>query len=478
MYRKVIRVFACAAALSLPVESLRAETLAEIYQLAVTNDPLLRAAEASYQSGKEALPQSRAGLLPTLSASASYNDGNGTSGNSRTLGASFIAQSVGDYDDETENYSVSLTQPIFDLPAWFTFKQGKDLGQQAAAQFAADQQASIIRVADAYFEVLRANENLTSSEAEKRAIGRQLEQTKERFEVGLLPITDVHEAQAAYDAAVVNTLESKSAVNIAFEGLEVITGQAHNSLASLAPEFPITDPEPADRASWVKFAQAHNFSLKAAQLAMTAAKNSAQSKKSEYLPKVTASLNYTKRYNDGVFNRDGGVDPNNPPAVEAPARQPFVSDEEATIFTLRLDAPIYTGGLISSQRRQAYQEYVQAQENHVLAQRDTTRQARSQHLLVLTDAARVKARSQAIVSAKSAEEATQAGYDVGTRNIVDVLISQRVLYRSKRDYANARYDYIGSMLRLKEVAGQLSPEDIAQLDRWLNAGAPVERAIR
>ena len=464
--------------LSLSANSASAETLAEIYELALANDPQVRAAEASYKAGQEALPQARSGLLPTLSASAAYSDGDGIRGNSRTLGSSFVSQSIGDYDDEGESYSVSLTQPLFDLPAWFTFKQGKDLDQQAAAQFAKEQQSTIIRVTDTYFAVLRAKENLSSSQAEERAIGRQLEQTKERFEVGLLPITDVHEAQAAYDSALVNTLEARSALDIAFEGLQVLTGKHHGSLAGLTAEFPITPPEPLEREAWVTFAQSNNLALKAARLSMMAAENHAQSTKSEHLPKVSASLNYSKNYNDGVFNRDGGVDPNPPFGFEDPARQPFTADEEATVFTLRLDAPLYSGGMISSQRRQASQESILARENHLLAQLNTTQQARSQHLRVLTDAARVRARAQAITSARSAEEATQAGYEVGTRNIVDVLISQRTLYQAQRDYANARYDYVASMLRLKEVAGQLSPQNIAQLDRWLSSEINVERATK
>lgn len=455
-----------------------AQTLADIYQLALTNDPQLHLAQASFRAGQETGIQSRSALLPQLSASAGFRDGNGTSATSRTLGSSFIAQSIGDYDDESENYSVSLSQPLFDLSAWFNFKRGKELDQLASARFAEAQQNLIIRVSDTYFSVLRANETLRSTQAEERAIKRQLEQTRERFEVGLLPITDVHEAQAAYDAALVSTLEYRSALDIAFEGLEVLTGTRHSHLAGLATEFPVGKPDPLDKDSWVRFAQNNNFALEAARLAMTAARHHADSKKSEHLPKISAHLNYSKNYSDGVFNRDGGIDPNNPPNIEAPARQPFASDEEATVFELRLDAPLFSGGMISSQRRQAFQEYILARENYVLAQRTTTQQARSQHFRVLTDAARVTARAQAITSAASALEATEAGYQAGSRNIVDVLISQRTLYQAQRDYANARYDYISSMLRLKEVAGQLSPQDITQLNHWLSEDISVERAAQ
>ncbi|HCO61671.1 MAG TPA: secretion protein [Porticoccaceae bacterium] len=460
--------FTCGAVLALtPLVTTAADTLSDIYQLALTNDPTLRAANAAFNAGKESIPLGRAGILPKITASAEFTDGDGDRSNFRTLnidGNSFESGAAGDNDDETESYSVSLSQPLFDLPAWFTFKQGYDLDQQAEAQFAADQQSTIVRVTEAYIDVLRANENLVTSLAEQRAIGRQLEQTKERFDVGLLPITDVHEAQAAYDSAMVNTLEAQSALDIAFEGLEVITGQRHQELAGLSSEFPIKETEPADSKSWVEFSQQNNFALEVSRLAMTAAEKTAKAKRAEHLPTLTASLGYSNFHRDGHFLRDDGN------------TQPFAEDDEPTVFSLRLDAPIFTGGLVSAERRKAYQDYLQAQELYLLKQRQITQQARSQHLSVSTDAARVKARKQAITSATSALEATDAGYEVGTRNIVDVLISQRVLYQAQRDYANARYDYIISMLKLREVAGQLSPEHLAELDRWLSQEIKINRA--
>ncbi|MEZ0153115.1 MAG: TolC family outer membrane protein [Candidatus Reddybacter sp.] len=437
---------------------LQAETLAEIYQLALNNDAQLRAAHAAFNAGKQSIPRARAGLLPTINGSIEMTDGDGDSSSFRTLnfpGQTFNAGAAGERDDETEFYSLSLTQPLFDMPAWFTFKQGFDLDQRANADLAAEQQALIVRVAVAYTEVLRTSENLITAKAEQRAIGRQLEQTKERFEVGLLPITDVHEAQAAYDAARVNTLEAEGALDIAFEALEVMTGQPHTELAGLAAEFPIQPTDPVDREAWVKFAQDNNFTLAAARLTVQAAEKNAKAKRAEHLPRVSANLSYSNYHQDGSFKLDDG---NN---------QPFSDDEEPLVFSVRMDAPIYSGGFVSAERKIAQQEFIQAQETLLHTQRSTTQQARSQHLKVHTNSARVEARSLGIISAKSALEATQAGYDVGTRNIVDLLISQRVLYRSQRDYANARYDYILSMLNLKEVAGLLSPDDINKLNAWM-----------
>lgn len=456
---------------------LQAETLLEIYDLAMSNAPQLKAAEATYKVGREALPQARAALLPSITGTIGVQEGQGIQHNSRVLGADFLAQAIGDYHDATETYRLSLSQPVFDLPAWFNFQRGKDLDQRAAAQFSADQQSIVLDVTDAYFGVLRANENLTSAEAEERAIGRQLEQTKERFDVGLLPITDVHEAQAAFDSATVNTLEAKSALDIAFEALEVLTGKPHDQLAGLTKDFPVIKPEPIDRESWVQFAQANNFALRVARLDVDAAGKAATAAKAEHLPKVRASVDYQKNLSDGTLHRDAGLR-NQQGTLDPAVSQPFSTDLESTVLGLHLNAPLYSGGATTSRQRQAYQENIRSQENYVLAQRTTTQRARSQHLQVLTDAARISARAQAITSAQSALDATQAGYEVGTRNIVDVLISQRTLYQAQRDYANARFDYINSMLRLKEVAGQLSPGDVEQLNRWLDAGITVGKAVR
>ncbi|MCC6296727.1 MAG: TolC family outer membrane protein [Pseudomonadales bacterium] len=476
MPKKLARIRWVAVAAWCGSNLVQAETLLEIYQLAMDNAPQVKAAEANYRAGKEALPQARAGLLPNISGSYDYQDGDGNQNVSRVLGADFVSRAPGDFDDETETYRLSLTQPVFNLPAWFNFQRGKVLDARAASQFSVDQQAILLEVTDAYFGVLRAGENLVSAEAEERAIARQLEQTKERFDVGLVPITDVHEAQAAYDTATVNTLEAKSALNIAFEALEVLTGRPHDHLVGLAASFPVTKPEPLDAESWVKFAQDNNFALEVSRLDMESARRGADIAKSGHAPTVTASIDYQKSQNQGVLNRDAGILNPTTGLIDPALRQPFVNDIESTVFGVSLNVPIFSGGLVSSQRRQAYQEWMRAQENYVLAQRNTTQDARSRHLQVLTDAARIQARRQAVTSAQSALDATQAGYEVGTRNIVDVLISQRTLYQAQRDYANARFDYINSMLRLREIAAQLGPGDVEQINRWLDPNLNVGKA--
>ncbi len=445
------------------------DSLSEIYELALQNDPQLRAARAAYLAGSESENISRAGLLPQISAAGEYSEAETKGSSTTVLGQGAVFGREGETDTDSRHYSVTLTQPIFDLPAWFTFQQGKELSQQAMLQFSADQQALILRSAETYFDVLRARENLETALAEEKAIKRQLEQTRERFEVGLLPVTDVHEARAAFDEATVTTLEIRGALDIAFERLTVLTGQSHEQLSGLMPDFPVVNPEPADREEWVRFSLQNNFSLQVAKHVRNAADNNAQSKKYEHMPTLTGAFSYYDDYSDSDFKgRDLNTNQN--------FSRPSEIDQDGHSVALRLNVPIFTGGLVSAQRRQAYQQFVQAEENHINTQRNTVQNARSLHLLVLTNTARVKARNQTIISAKSALEATQAGYEAGTRTIVDVLVVQRNLYQARRNYANSRYDYIASLLKLKEVAGQLSPEDIYQLNAWLDPELSVLKA--
>lgn len=443
-----------------------AEDLADIYNLAVDNDPQLRAAHAAYMAGKESENIGRAGLLPQISASAEYSE---TESNERSesvfvldLGENpqeVASGTVGDGDSEETRFSVSLSQPVFNLPAWYDYKQGATVSEQARLQYAADQQELILRVATAYFNVLRAGENLTSAMAEEEALERQLEQTQQRHEVGLLPITDVHEAQAVYDDARVNTLVLRGELNVAFEQLQVLTGRSHDRLAGLADKFPVEPPE-APATDWVQKALNNNLELQVAQRARDAARQNANARKAEHLPTLTGTYSYTDSDSDKEFvgtNLSG-----------EPIDTPSSNTMETNTIALRLEVPIFTGGLVSAERRQAYHQYVESDETANYRLRNTTQQARTAHLNVETNAARVKARKQAIRSARSALEATRAGYDVGTRNIVDVLLAQRTLFQARRDYASSRYDYIASTLELKQVAGQLSPDDIYQLNAWVD----------
>ena len=414
--------------------SANAETLADIYQLAVKNDPIAGAAKATYKANKETLKQGKAVLLPQLNASSSKVE----------------PESDENIDPITTTYRASLSQSLINVPAWFQFRSAKNMDQAAEAKFSAQQQSLIIRVSESYFNVLRAYDNKQTRQAEELAIQRQLEQVTERFEVGLLPITDVHEIQAIFDDARVNSLEANGALDIAFDQLQVLSGKSHNQLAGLKDGFNAEAPIPAAAESWVEFALANNFELKASQLTQQAAVETAKAAKAQHLPKVTISADYSKR------------------DIEATATAGAMMTEE-TAINLNLTMPIFSGGLTSSQSRQASYQAQTAEQNYIATKRNTMQAARSNYQSAITNAARVKARKQAITSAESALKATQAGYEVGTRNIVDVLLAQRTLFQAKRNYSNAKYDYILSMMRLKQVAGQLSPKDIFELNSWLSS---------
>ena len=441
--QRSIKTLAVSITLFLAAQTAWADSLNDIYQAALQNDPVLRAARASFNAEREAKNISRAALLPRLSISGDYTE---VEQNENAL----TSPTLGLIDSETTAYNATLSQAIFDMPSWYNFQGAKKLSQRARAQFAADQQSLIIRVSQAYFTVLRAYDNLQTRNAEELAIQRQLEQTRERFEVGLLPVTDVHEAQAAFDDAAVNRLEARSAVNIAFEGLQVLTGQDHQVLAGLKDNFTASAPVPETNEDWVDLALANNFQLKVAELGKDAAYNQAKAAAAVRLPKISGRASY---YDSDAEGTNLG--------------NPFESLQDGHQYVISISMPIWGGG-VDAQRRQAKQRSIQSAESYTAAKRNTVQSARSKHQSVITNAARVKARRQAITSADSALSATQAGYEVGTRNIVDVLVAQRTLYRAKRNYANARYDYILSMMALKEVAGQLSPEDIASLNAWLD----------
>ena len=441
--QRSIKTLVVSITLFLAAQTAWADSLNDIYQAALQNDPVLRAARASFNAEREAKNISRAALLPRLSISGDYTE---VEQNENAL----TSPTLGLIDSETTAYNATLSQAIFDMPSWYNFQGAKKLSQSARAQFAADQQSLIIRVSQAYFTVLRAYDNLQTRNAEELAIQRQLEQTRERFEVGLLPVTDVHEAQAAFDDAAVNRLEARSAVNIAFEGLQVLTGQDHQVLAGLKDNFTASAPVPETNEDWVDLALANNFQLKVAELGKDAAYNQAKAAAAVRLPKISGRASY---YDSDAEGTNLG--------------NPFESLQDGHQYVVSISMPIWGGG-VDAQRRQAKQRSIQSAESYTAAKRNTVQSARSKHQSVITNAARVKARRQAITSADSALSATQAGYEVGTRNIVDVLVAQRTLYRAKRNYANARYDYILSMMALKEVAGQLSPEDIASLNAWLD----------
>ena len=442
----------------------QADTLVDIYELALENDAQLKAQIAQYNADIELEKLALAPLLPQAGAGYSFTD----SENDRISPNVVIIEQEGRppifdtidvtsvTETETDGYDVSLSQTLFDLSAWFGWRAGKEQTQQAEANLSAAQQDLIVRVVQAYFGVLRAQDNLRASQARERAFERQLEQTRQRFEVGLIAITDVYEAEAARDLAQVNRIVDENNVAVAKENLSVLTGQTPGALFVLGEQFDPRPPE-GDRAEWVDFAMSNNYRLAAARFAEEAARQNATSSRMGHAPTVTA----TYRYQD---NETTGTITQNP---ESTFNFPPNSEQTNETWQIRFDLPLSTGGAISANRRRAAEQFNAARESRINLARNTVTQARSLHMTVMSDVSRVAAQKQSIISSQSALDATQAGYEVGTRNIVDVLNAQNKLFGAQRDYANSRYDYIINSLRLKEVAGTLSPEDIATLEGFL-----------
>ncbi len=439
-----------------------AETLAEIYQQALQNDHKFKAARAAYEAGRENEKIGLSGLLPQINGEVSWQETE-----TNELGfepgldeLDMLTEEAVDRTTETttSGYKVSLTQPLFDMGAWHSYQSGKLRRKVADAQLKTAQQALIIRTAEAYFDVLRAIDNFETARAEENANSHQLEQSQKRFEVGLTAITEVHETQAAYDNSLARRLLAEGNVGIKFEALEVITGQAYRSVSPLKPHFPISPPSPSNRKEWVDFATQNNFSLAAASLGAEVLRQIANQSKAAHYPKLTGNISYSDT------NRDT-------------TRGSAITDidTDGPSFGVTLSIPLFAGGGISASRRQAANNYLEAKENYLQTQRDIIQQARSLHLTVLTDVATVKARKQAIKSNQSAVEATKAGYDVGTRDLVDVLVAQRSLYTAQSNYSDALYTYVLNTLKLKQVAGLLTEKDISELDAWLDPSRSQNR---
>jgi outer membrane protein len=435
------------------------ESLLDIYEIALDNDAQLRAETAQYRADLELKTLALAPLLPQVTAGASRSMRD--SENTRLSIVDFdngnvvIADQTTGSRTYTTRYDISLSQTLFDLSAWFDWKAGSERSKQAEATVAAAQQNLIVRVSEAYFGVLRAQDNLRAAKAQERALARQLEQTRQRFNVGLIAITDVYEAEARHDLAGVTRIVEENNVAVALERLSVLTGQQHGELQLLSNEFTPELPMPTDRSAWVDFALENNYELAAIRFAEEAARQNAKSRQMGHAPRISAQVSYSES------DTAGTVTP--PNAFNLPPN----SEGEDESFQIRLDMPLYAGGSISANRRRAAEQFNAVRENRINLTRNTITASRSLHMTVTSDVARVKARKQAIKSTQSALDATVAGYEVGTRNIVDVLNAQNAVFSAQRDYANSRYDYVLNSMRLKENAGTLSPEDIAALEAFL-----------
>ena len=426
--------------------NLNADNLLDIYNEALINDPTYKAAEFSYLADKEIVVQGRSALLPslTLSGSTNWNE--------------YYQNKELQQEYNSFSTSARLSQPLFRLDTWFNYKQSKSLTNAAEADFAFEQQNLLVRTAELYFGVLRAIDNLNAGVSEEKAIKKQLDQAKQRFEVGLSAITGVQEAQLAYDLSKASRINLEGRLYSSREALNALIGREIFSLDELGNSLLIESPNPTSKEEWVKLALSNNYQLKAALLRKDAARNNAKSSASNHLPKIdivgTKSESETNQFNYEGININGqGI-----PVPELTGRRNFA---------IQFSVPIFQGGAVNSQRKQAYSQYERVNENTLFTQRRIIQEVRSEFSNVITLVANVTAQKQAVLSATSALEATQVGYKVGTRNVVDLLQAEKNLYSAEKNLANAKYDYILANLKLALASGTITPGDLVKINNLL-----------
>ena len=420
--------------------SASAADLSVAFKDATKNDPQTLKAKAQYEMARESKKIVFSNLLPNVNFSANYAVGN-------TDQYTATTNSVADVEYDTLSYGVSLSQAIFRMDTWHQLDAEEKRALQAQVGYDLSQQALVFRVVNAYFNVLKSQDTLEFIRSEKRAIERQLEQTKQRFKVGLTAITDVHEAQANFDNAVAREIKSNNDVEIAKELLREITGAYYKDFSTLnTDKFEASLPSPAKAQDWLKKAESNNLELKAKELVIEAAKHDISRAKSGHYPMLNL--------NASLSSSDTGGDFNSPRL-------------DSNSISLNLVVPIYAGGGITSAVKQAQANYVYVSQDREATHRAVVRQVRSSFADVVALVSTLKAIEQSVVSAESALQATQAGFDVGTRTIVDVLNSTKNLYNAKNNLSSTRYDYILSMLLLKQASGTLNGSDIEAINKGL-----------
>jgi len=449
-----------------------AENLLDIYQRALRQDPSLREAEANRLATLESKPQAISALLPQLSAGAGYGYG-------ESDGTSVFPQNIQnpanpgdpldritvevpnafDQDATTLQWRVDLRQSVFKWDQWVTLRRADKQVAQAEADFRAAGQDLAIRVATAYFDVLAAQDTVESEQASREAIARQLEQANKRFEVGLIAITDVQEAQSGYDQAVAAEILAKRNLATRKGSLREIIGEYPEQLAAPKEIIPLVSPQPEIEDEWVDMALQQNLNLLSAELGAEITRDNVSFQRSGHFPSLEIQGSYNGMDSEG--ERTNALGDN------APTTSTTDSDRSGYDISLQLSIPIYSGGSVSSKTKQAVYEHRASRERFERTARQTERETRDAYLGVVSEIARVKALKQARASAETALQATEAGFDVGTRTTVDVLNQRRQLFIADVNYHRSRYDYIINVLRLKQAAGNLVIDDLVEINGWL-----------
>lgn len=442
----------------------RAENLLDVYQDAVRSDPQLREADARRLAALEAKPQARGLLFPQVNVIGLYatsdSDANATftqdaDGDPNTTGIITVPNDQS-ADSDYWQYQAELTQTLFRWDQWQQLRRADATVAVAEANYRAAQQNLLVRVSTAYFDVLAAEDTLMAAQATLEALTRQLEQADKRFEVGLIAVTDVQEARAAHDNAIAGVIAAKRALASAQEVLRELTDESYAGLAKPAEQMPLDQPQPADEQAWVDRALENNLDVIAARLETEVAARDVKVARAGHLPEVELFARRTGFDSDTTQTNNG-------------VRGPADSDQTEDTVGVQVRVPIFSGGLTQSRVRE--QVYLQraARERLEARMRGAERETRDAYLGVLAEKARVQALRQAVKSSQTALEATEAGFEVGTRTTVDVLAARRTLFEAQRDYARSRYDYLINIVRLESAAGGLVQEDLASINSVLTA---------
>jgi len=440
--------FACCALIA--AQGAFAVDLVGVHDLALKNDPRLRAAEFRREAAGEAKTQARANLLPSLTGSGAM-----TWGGTKT---SIAGTQISDVDTDNESYGLNLRQSLYRQANYETLDISRAQISQAESVYQIAFEDFLVRVAVSYFEVLTLTDGVTFAEAEEKAFQRQFEQAEQRFEVGLTAVTDVHEARASFDNARARAIVARNKLADAKEALKELTGQYFEEYDKLQDVLPLVEPDPGSADSWVQMALSNSPAVMSAQAGVEVADSNMRVQRAGHFPTLDLVASYTDFTNNEFLIRNDFQQPIGTTTLG-------VKD---TQVQLQLNVPLYQGGAVNSRTRQARYLLDATAQDLDDTQRQTVRQTHNAFRGVIGSIQEVEAFGQALVSAESALEATQAGFEVGTRTIVDVLIAEQRYYQAQRDNSLARHAYILNHLRLKAVAGLLSSEDLQVVNQLLD----------
>jgi len=437
-----------------------AADLESIYQQALKNDPLIREAEANRLAAHESKPQALSALLPQVNAAGRYDDSESDGTSTFIDPGSPPVPFDQNRNGTNKSWNLTLRQSVFRWQNWAALKRADAESAQAEADYHAAQQDLILRTSDAYFNVLAAQDTLEAAQAAHDAIERQLEQSEKRFEVGLIAVTDVQEAKAAFDSATASLIQAKRNLATAQEQLRELTGNTFDELSKPGADMPLAGPDPADADAWVKLAMDQNARLVSSRLAADITRQDISAERGGHFPSL-----------DLIVSRSGFQSTAD---IAGTTVGQDNSDSRDTTASLQVTVPIYSGGLTNSRVRQAQYRHQAARERLERTARETERETRDAYLGVNAEVARVQSLRQAVESAKTALQATEAGYEVGTRTSVDVLQARQRLFEAQTNYARSRYDYLLNVLRLRLAAGTLDDHGIADINALLIENVKVK----